>query len=115
MRELNQPIYTRQCYVGRDIYGQNRRVDFLLYHPRKWEKSLVIQCKWQASGGTVHEKYPFEVLNIQQGGYPTIVVLDGGGYSKGAEQWLKGQAGKNLLKHVFDQGEFQRFVSRGEI
>ena len=67
MREMEQPIYTKQCEVGRDIYGKNRRVDFLLYHPRKWPQSLVIQCKWQASSGSVEEKYPFEVLSIQQG------------------------------------------------
>lgn len=115
MREMGQRIYTRQCTIGRDIYGKNRRVDFVLYHPVKWPQSLVIQCKWQAVGGSVEEKYPFEVLNIQQSGYPTIVLLDGGGYSKGAEQWLRGQAGKNMLQHVFSQGEFQRFVSRGEL
>ena len=63
----------------------------------------------------MEEKYPFEVLSIQQGGYPAIIILDGGGYSKGAAQWLKNQAGRNLLKHVFDQGDFQRYVSRGEV
>ena len=115
MRDLGQPIYAAECFVGRDIYSKNRKVDFILYHPRKWPHSLVIQCKWQASGGSVDEKYPFEVLNIQQSGYPSIIVLDGGGYSKSAEQWLKGQSGKNLLRHVFNMGEFQRFVSRGEI
>ncbi len=115
MRELEQPICARQCEVGRDIYGKNRRVDFLLYHPRKWPTSLVIQCKWQASSGSVEEKYPFEALSIQQGEYPAVILLDGGGYSKGAEQWLKSQAGRGQLRHVFNQGEFQRFVSRGEL
>ena len=115
MREMGQRIYTRQVVVGRDIYSKNRRVDFLLFHPVKWPACLVIQCKWQASRGSVEEKYPFEVLNIQQGGYPTIILLDGGGYSKGAEQWLRSQAGNNMLRHVFSQGEFQRFVSRGEL
>lgn len=113
MREMEQSIYAKQCVIGRDIYGKKRRVDFLLYHPRKWPQSLVIQCKWQAASGSVEEKYPFEVLSIQQSSYPAVILLDGGGYSKGAEQWLKGQAGKNLLKHVFDQGDFQRFISRG--
>ncbi len=115
MRDMGQPIYARQCEVVRDIYGKMRRVDFLVYHPRKWPQLLVIQCKWQASSGSVEEKYPFEVLSIQQGGYPTIIVLDGGGYSKGAEQWLKAQAGKNYLRHVLSQGDFQRFVSRGDL
>lgn len=115
LREMEQPIYARQCEAGRDIYGKMRRVDFLVYHPRKWPQSLVIQCKWQASSGSVEEKYPFEVQSIQQVGYPAIIILDGGGYSRGAEQWLKAQAGKNNLKHVFSQGDFQRFVSRGEM
>ena len=115
LRDLDQPIYARQCDTGRDIYGKQRRVDFILYHPRKWPDSLVIQCKWQASRGSVEEKYPFEVLNIQLDGYPSIILLDGGGYSQGAETWLKGQAGKNLLKHVFNLGDFQRFASRGQL
>ena len=75
----------------------------------------MIQCKWQAVGGSVEEKYPFEVLSINADGYPGIVVLDGGGYSAGAEQWLKGQAGNNRLRHVLNLGDFQRFISRGEL
>ena len=69
----------------------------------------------QASSGSVEEKYPFEVLNIQLDGYPAIILLDGGGYTKGAEQWLKGQAGKNRLRHVFNLGDFQRFASTGQL
>lgn len=115
LRDMEQPIYARQCVTGRNIYGLRRTVDFILYHPRKWPESLVIQCKWQASGGTTDEKYPFEVLSINADGYPAIVVLDGGGYRQGAEQWLRGQAGKNRLRHVFNLGDFQRFASRGEL
>ena len=115
LREMEQPIYARQCPTGRDIYGKRRRVDFILYHSRKWPDSLVIQCKWQASSGSVEDKYPFEVLSIQLDGYPAIILLDGGGYTVGAAQWLKGQAGKNQLKHVFSLGDFQRFASRGEL
>lgn len=116
MRAMEQPIYASQCEIGRDIYGKCRRVDFILYHPRRWPGCLVVQCKWQASSGSVEEKYPFEVLSIQHNEYPTIVLLDGGGYTKGAEQWLRSQAGGNqLLRHVFSQGDFQRFASRGSL
>lgn len=115
MRDMEQPIYATQVKVGRDIYTKGRRVDFLLFHPHKHPNGLIIQCKWQASSGSVEEKYPFEVLSIQQGEYDALIVLDGGGYSKGAEQWLRGQAGRNRLKHVFSQGEFQRYASRGNL
>lgn len=115
MRDMEQPVYAKEVEIGRNIYGITRRIDFLLFHPTRHPNGLVIQCKWQASGGSVDEKYPFEVLNINQGEYDTIIVLDGGGYSKGAATWLRGQAGNNRLKHVFSQGEFQRHASRGSI
>ncbi|MDE0001788.1 MAG: hypothetical protein OXQ29_03745 [Rhodospirillaceae bacterium] len=75
----------------------------------------MIQCKWQAARGSVEEKYPFEALSIQMGEYPTIVVLDGGGYSDGAATWLRGQQGRNQLRHVHSLGQFQRFASRGSL
>ena len=115
MREMAQPIYAAQVETGHDIYGKVRRVDFVLYHPQRWPTCLVIQCKWQASRGSVDEKYPYEVLNIQMGKYPTIIVLDGSGYSAGAATWLRGQQGKNQLRHVHDLGQFQRFASRGSL
>lgn len=114
-RVLDQPIYARQVETGLDIYGKRRRVDVILYHPRLWPDCLVIQCKWQAIPGSVEQKYPYEVLCIQQDAYDTIIVLDGGGYSAGSRQWLLNQAGKNRLKHVFNQGEFARFASRGSL
>lgn len=115
MREMSQPVYAQQVEVGRDIYGKVRRVDVLLFHPHKHPNGLIVQCKWQSSGGSVDEKYPFEVLSIQRGEYDALIVLDGGGYSAGAEQWLRSQAGNNRLKHVFNLGEFLRYASRGNI
>ena len=115
LQELDQPIFAEQVPVGTDIYGKGRRVDFILYHPRRWREGLVIQCKWQSSQGTVDQKFPFEVLSIQMNEFPTIIVLDGGGYSKGAETWLRGQAGKNKLLHVQSLGQISRFHSQGRL
>ena len=115
MNYMQQPIYARQVEVGRDLYNKTRRVDFLLFHPMLYTEGLVIQCKWQSSSGSVEEKYPFEVLNVQKGEYDTIIILDGGGYSDGSKRWLYSQAGHNHLLHVFDEGEFLRFIARGGI
>ena len=84
LRELKQPIFAQQCYIGSDVYGKRRRVDFIIYHPTRWPRCLVIQCKWQASSGSIEEKYPFEVLSIQLNEFETIIVQDGNGYSKDA-------------------------------
>lgn len=90
-------------------------MDFILFHPVKWSECLVLQCKWQASSGSVEEKHPFEVLSIGECGFPSIVVLDGGGYSKGAEAWLKTQAGTSNLVSVMNMGEITRYCSDGGI
>ena len=115
LQELRQPIFSRQYYVGKDIYEKKRRVDFILYHPQRWVNCLVIQCKWQSSPGSVEEKYPFEVLSIQSNKFDTIIVLDGNGYSKGAKTWLEGQAGENKLIHVFTLDKIYRFHSQGRL
>lgn len=107
---LNQRVFTCQREVGKNIYAKIRKVDLLLYHPKLWRDCLAIQCKWQASGGTTDEKFPFEVLSIAENKLNTIIILDGGGYSAGAKQWLLNQAGKKRLLAVHDQGSFTRFA-----
>lgn len=115
LRSLEQPIFATQCIIGNDLYGKNRRVDFILYHPQKWPKCLVIQCKWQSSTGSIEEKYPFEVLSIKMNEFDTIIVLDGGGYTEKAAMWLRSQAGKDKLIHVHSLGDISRFHSQGRL
>ncbi len=109
---LERPIYTTQYNIGNSIYEKPRYVDLILYHPIKFPNELAIQCKWQSSGGSVDEKYPFEVLSIAYNQVDTIIILDGGGYSDGARDWLINQAGKGNLRYVFNQGEFVRFAKK---
>src|SRR5690606_14452889 len=112
---LNQPIYSRQFHIGSSIYGTPMYCDFVLFHPEKWVNCLIIESKWQQSGGSVDEKFPYFVLNIQQKHpHQVIVLLDGGGYKQSAEIWLRGQVGNNLLK-VFNMGEFQKWANQGNI
>ncbi len=115
MCKKQQAIYTKKCEVGTNIYKKKRTVAFALYHPDLYPDCLVIQCRRQGMSGTVDEKYPFDVLNINQGEYDAIIILGGGGYAPGAYQWLKKQAGTSRLKHVFNQDEFQKFASSGKI
>ena len=109
---LKQPIYSYQFFVGQSIYDTPVYCDYIIYHPDKWPECLVIEAKWQQVGGSVDEKYPFTILNIKtRSSYTTILLLDGGGYKKGAEKWLRGQVDKKLL-HVFSMAEFQTFVNK---
>jgi hypothetical protein len=104
-----KPIYTRQ-YPIVSIYGTPLKCDFVLYHPTQYPDSLIIESKWQQSAGSVDEKFPFLVMNIREK-YPcaTIIVIEGGGYRKGAVEWLRKQVGERLI-HVFNMSEFLQWA-----
>jgi DNA adenine methylase len=86
-----------------------------LYHPTKWAACLVIESKWQQSGGSVDEKYPYMVLNLkEQSPVQSIVVVDGNGQKAGSVKWLRQQTDQKLL-HVLSMAEFQRWVNKGGI
>lgn len=110
---IGQPIYTHKMRGGINIYGLTSEYDFVIYHPQKHPDGLIIEVKWQQSGGTVDEKFPYLVLNIQtKYPYKTIVILDGGGYRKGAEKWIRSQVGNNLTA-VYNMMEFQTWMNKG--
>ena len=113
---LGQPIFTRKFHVGKSIYGTTQYCDFIVYHPERWPDNLIIEAKWQQSGGSVDEKYPYLVLNIQlQYQCPTILVLDGGGYKQGAERWIRSQVGSGNFKDVFNMPQFATWVNNGNL
>lgn len=115
-RIIGQPIFSRHFHIGKSIYGNEQYCDFIVYHPERWPDNLVIESKWQQSSGSVDEKFPYLILNINmQYKCPTIVVLAGGGYKKGAERWLRSQSGNLNLKHVFNMTEFAAWVNNGNL
>jgi len=106
--------YMTQVPVGPTIYESQRKSDFLVIDKDRFPDGLIIECKWQQSAGSVDEKYPFLLFNIQKTGIPTIVLLDGDGYKPAAKQWLASQAGPNaLLRGVWNMGEFHKAINDG--
>jgi hypothetical protein len=90
------------------IYNKQGKMDFLLIS-EKFNKRIAVECKWQQSGGSVDEKYPYLYLNcveaIQED--EIIIVLDGGGYHPGALSWLKGACQE--LRYSTDQKSIRVF------
>ena len=106
--------YARHLPVGETIYGRARHCDFFIVNKALFPDDLIIECKWQQVSGTVDEKYPFLVFNVTKTGVPTIVLLDGGGYSPAAMKWLKERAHpKAALIGVYNMAEFQTRVNNG--
>ena len=112
---LNQPIYTRQLFLCKSIYETAIYGDFTIFHPEKYPNCLVIESKWQQSAGSVDEKLPFLVSNIKNRfPFDAIVVIDGGGFKKGAINWVKNQIGGHLL-NVFSMADFHKWVNKGNL
>lgn len=113
---LKQPFYTHQFPISKSLYeGKNTRADFILLHPEKHPDFLIIECKWQQGGGTTEEKLPYLVLNIKQNyPYETMVVIDGGGHTKGAIKWIHKQQG-GRIKMVCDMAKLMKLANNGFI
>lgn len=92
--------YARQVYIGPGIYGTDIYVDFYIIGSSSISSGLIIECKWQQSGGSVDEKLPYVNLNIQKCyPAPAVVLIDGGGMKPGSISWLTKQVvfNPNLL------------------
>jgi hypothetical protein len=112
---LKQPIYSSQVNICKSIYGSDYNCDFILYHPEKWPDCLVIESKWQQRSGSVDEKFPYIIENIEkQFPYKAILLVDGGGFKKGAVDWIRKKVGKKLIG-VCNMAEFQKWVNNGHL
>ncbi len=110
---LEHPIFSKQYSLGKSIYNTDLSCDFIIFHPQKHNDFLIIDSRWQQSHGTIDEKYPYWVLNIKNVyPYRTIIILDGDGYRKGAEDWLKSQIDDKLI-HVFTMRGFLKWINNG--
>ncbi len=88
--------YAKQVYIGSGIYQTDIYVDFYVVGLPAMPSGLIIECKWQESGGSVDEKFPYLNMNIQYSyPAPTIVVIGGEGMRGGAIDWLKQRATDN--------------------
>ena len=105
-------LFVAQFPIGYSIYGLPPLTDFWVRGAPDYPQGLAIEVKWQQSTGSVDEKFPYLVLNIQQCyPCPALVVADGGGQRPGALQWLRGQVSGNLLG-VFSVSEFLAWANR---
>ena len=115
-QQSNQGQYfITQYYMGKSVYNTSLYADVVLHDDVKYPDKLAIEMKWQQTPGSVDEKYPYLVLNIKETfQFPSLIVIDGGGYKKGAIEWLKSQKDDKLIE-VFDLSGFLKWANSGGI
>ena len=104
--------FVAQHQLPAGIYGLPLFTDFFIRGADEFPHGLALEVKWQQSTGSVDEKFPYLVLNIQERyPCPVVVVADGGGQRPGALAWLRSQVGGNLLG-VYSLAEFLAWGNR---
>lgn len=103
-----------QCWLDAySIFNKRIRVDVKIDPCTLFPDGLIIEAKWQDVGGSAEEKLPYLVLNAKHRyPYPTIVIIDGKGWSEGAIEWLRAQVDDHLIA-VYSTREFISWVNRG--
>lgn len=72
----------REVSMGKTIIGKNRHVDILVIHQAS-STVLAIECKYQDTLGTVDEKIPYAIQDMQAMGVPVCLAYAGNGFSAG--------------------------------
>lgn len=78
----------REVSVGKTIIGKNRRIDVFAIHEAT-QAALAVECKYQASQGTVDEKIPYTLQDLEALRMPGCVVYAGEGFSQGVRHMLE--------------------------
>ena len=82
-------VVYREISLGKTIIGKNRHVDILVIHePSK--TVLAIECKYQDTLGTVDEKIPYAIQDMQAMGMSVCLAYAGSGFSDGILHMLAG-------------------------
>ncbi len=77
----------REANLGKTIIGKNRRVDILVIE-QATRKALAIECKYQETAGTVDEKIPYALHDLEAIGMPVCLTYAGHGFSEGVLHML---------------------------
>lgn len=94
------------------IYGKPQIIDFFIYHPAKYLRGLLFECKSQNVAGSVDMKLPYTVLSLKQAGIPAILLIEGAGPTPHALEWCRAQQNEQFMFfHGFN--EFQQAAARG--
>lgn len=74
--------------IGTTILGKPRRTDLVVLH-RPTDRALAIECKYQDSSGTVDEKIPYALQDLEALRMPAALAYAGVGFSQGVLHLLQ--------------------------
>lgn len=100
------------------VYRHGARMEFcarnLILRGKTYGRANI-ECKYQESGGSVDEKFPYVVLNaLVSDADTTVVVLGGHAFKKGAIDWLcTMEDASNGRLHVLGLADLEEDLDNG--
>ena len=80
-----------EVQAGTSIIGKQRRLDLMVLHRPK-NTAVAIECKYQESTGTVDEKIPYALDDLEALPMPGVIAYAGKGFSEGVLHLLQSSA-----------------------
>lgn len=81
-------VVYREVSLGKTIIGKDRQIDVFVVRPSD-QKALAIECKYQDALGSVDEKIPYALDDLEALWIPGCLVYAGRGWSKGVLHLLE--------------------------
>jgi hypothetical protein len=81
-------VVYREVNLGKTIIGKDRQIDVFVVRPSD-QKALAIECKYQDALGSVDEKIPYALDDLEALWVPGCLVYAGRGWSKGVLHLLE--------------------------
>jgi hypothetical protein len=98
--------------LGKTVIGKDRCIDVFVVRPSD-RKAIAIECKYQDSLGTVDEKIPYALQDLEALWVPGCLVYAGKGWSKGVLHSL--EASKRACSCMPDAATLQRSKQTREL
>jgi hypothetical protein len=94
----------REIRIGKSIIGKNRCIDVFCVCEAT-NKAVAIECKFQESEGTVDEKIPYTLDDLEAMPMAGCVAYAGKGFSAGVLHMLRASTRAAYCLPVADQGD----------
>jgi hypothetical protein len=75
-------VVYREVSLGKTIIGKDRQIDVFVLRTSD-QKAIAIECKYQDALGTVDEKIPYALQDLEALWVPGCLLYAGRGWSKG--------------------------------
>jgi hypothetical protein len=105
-------VVYREVALGKTIIGKDRQVDVFVMREHD-QRAIAIECKYQDSLGSVDEKIPYALADLEALWLPGVLVYAGTGWSRGVLHSL--EASRHAARCLPEKPSFARSRATSEL